>query len=100
MTNSDIQSQDTANPARYACHTFFTDGRREAFWSDDRAAVLARFETRASGAGVASVIAFDFEAAQDLKLFFADDGRSLEDIRRASDEALERMIDELHARGG
>jgi len=99
MINPDIHSPNSAHPARYACHAFFSDGREDAFWSDDRAAVLDRFETQV-GEAAASVIAFDFQAAEDMKLFFRDTGQSYEEIRRASDEALERAIDDFHARSG
>jgi hypothetical protein len=97
MTNPDIYG--ITHPARYASHAFFSDGREEAFWSNDRAAVLDRFEMQVSE-WAASVIAFDFQAVEDLELFFRDTGQSYEEIRRASDEALERAIDDFHARGG
>ena len=99
MIIPEIRSDGIEHPARYASHAFFSDGRKEAFWSDDRAAMLARFDAQVAE-GAASVIAFDFKAVLNLKLFFADDGRSYAEIRRASDEALDRMIEEHRASDG
>lgn len=98
MFTINIHGADITHPARYNSLARFGDGRLDDFWSDDRAAVLARFEAQVRE-GADSVIAFDFQAAKDLKLFFRDDGLTYEEIRWASDEALDQMIAEFHTRG-
>jgi hypothetical protein len=98
MTHLNILD-DIRLPARYACQAFFRDRLMEDFWSDDLAEVLARFEAQAAGdAECVSVV--DYVADDTLKLYWSETARSHADITRASDEALERAIDELHARGG
>ncbi len=90
---------DIRLPARYACQAFFRDRIMEDFWSDDLAEVLARFEAEAAGdAECVSVV--DYVTDDTLKLYWSDTARSHAEITRASDEALERAIDELYARGG
>lgn len=104
------------HPARYACHASFFGATREAFWSDDRDAVLANFAQQVARDDADFIMAFDFAVERELDLFIAEfdrprrdaEGRPIQrtaekvkcDADAALDAAIERLIDDELAQCG
>ena len=90
-TGHDPNDPPIARPARYGAHAWFADGRRDVFWSDDPAAVLARHHDQVADPAADFSMAFDFSEIRELALFIAEFDRPVLDpdgrpIRRSAAE--------------
>ncbi len=111
MITTEIDGLELTPPARYASHATFLAGGREAYWSDDRDAVLAAFASQVARDDADFVMTFDFLDVREIKLFIAEfdrprreaDGRpiqrSYEEIRRSSNEVIDRVIERTEMGG-
>lgn len=83
-------------PAQYEVTASFSGGRIDTFWTDDREAALAKHEEYVANILADFVMAFDYQAVREMRLFIAEIDRPVrvpfEEMVNLSDEEIEREI--------